>query len=336
MSLANFSLQPSYTICARSATFPKPGHCVARKRAHQIVGHLARSNTIATIKGDAHDNTTSKATTLKPRSANLTMASTKDAAGSKCQTCKGSGVIESTKSSAKPSGAVDIDQEVEDIYKQLPALPSPLPKPHREFVHCKPPEAPTYRKFSVFTAGSIEMGKAVQWQSQMATMLSLLPITVNNPRRGHWNPNVTPEAKDKAFRQQVEWELGALEQADVICFFFDVNTLSPVTLLELGIWAASDKVVVCCDPKYWRSGNVHIVCDRYNIPVVNTFAELVPAIEKMLVEKGMQLDQNGDLIGENKHIEKPRPKKKSVLEAEVGDLQKQIEALRAQLGKLKV
>ncbi|KAF2854677.1 hypothetical protein T440DRAFT_464819 [Plenodomus tracheiphilus IPT5] len=334
MSLASFSLQPSYITFARSATFPKSGLCVARKRVQQVAGHLVRSNTIATtIKGGARNNT-STATNIATENHNtINMASKKDTTGSKCQTCKGTGNVGS---SVKPSGAVDIDQKVEDIYHQLPALPSPLPKPHRDFVHCKPPGAPTYRKFSVFTAGSIEMGKAVQWQSQMATMLSPLPITVNNPRRGNWDPTVTPEAKDAAFRQQVEWELSALEQADVICFFFDVNTMSPVTLLELGIWAASDKVVVCCDPRYWRSGNVHIVCDRYGIPVVDTFAELVPAIEKMLVEKGMQLDQNGDLVGENKHIEKPRPKKKSVLEAEVSDLHRQIAALQAQLGKSKV
>lgn len=298
---------------------------------------MARSNTFTTpARGDASTNTSTTTTAATKHNRITRMASEKDTTESNAQTCKGSGTKETSKPSAKPSGAVDIDQEVEDVYHQLPALPSPLPKPHREFAHCKPPETPAYRKFSVFTAGSIEMGKAVQWQSQMATMLSPLPITVNNPRRGHWDPTVTPEAKDEAFRQQVEWELSALEQADVICFFFDVNTMSPVTLLELGIWAASDKVVVCCDPKYWRSGNVHIVCDRYDIPVVNTFAELVPAIEKMLVEKGMQLDQNGDLIGENQHIDKPRPKKKSVLEAEVDDLQKQIAALQAQLDKPKV
>lgn len=36
-----------------------------------------------------------------------------------------------------------------------------------------------------------------------------------------------------------------LEQVDVICFFFDVMIKSPVSLLELGLWAGSGKVVVC-------------------------------------------------------------------------------------------
>jgi len=240
------------------------------------------------------------------------------------------------KAERSTQGAVDISQPVHDRFHQLPALPSPLPRPHRDFVHCNPPEPPTYRKFSVFTAGSIEMGKAVQWQGHMATLLSPLPITVTNPRRGHWDPSVTPEAKDAAFRHQVEWELGALEQADVICFFFDVNTMSPVTLLELGLWAASDKVIVCCDPRYWRAGNVHLVCDRYAIPVVDTFAALAPAVETMLREKGMRLDADGNLVGPNEHVEKQRPRKKTVLEAEVGELQRQLEALQAQLGQTKI
>jgi hypothetical protein len=214
----------------------------------------------------------------------------------------------------KPLGAVDINKKVLDTYGQLPLLPSPLPKEHKDFLHCMPPEPPTYRKFTVFTAGSIEMGAAVLWQNHMATLLSPLPITVCNPRRGHWDPDIIPGAKDASFKAQVEWELGALEQADVICFFFDLNTQSPVTLLELGLWAGVDKVVVCCDERFWRQGNVNIVCKHYGIPFVTTFAELVPEIEKMLKEKGMELDDNGDLMGENVHIQKEKPQKRLQLE----------------------
>lgn len=202
----------------------------------------------------------------------------------------------SSSKESKPDNTVDIDAVVEDKFNQLPPLPSPLPKPHPRFVHCKPPNEPEDREFSVFLAGSIEMGKAIQWQKHMATFLSPLPIKVNNPRRGHWDPTATQEAKNAAFRQQVEWELAALENATVICFFFDINTMSPVTMLELGLWAHSKKVVVCCDKRFWRAGNIHIVCERYNIPFVESFAQLVPAIKGMLTEKGMRLDERGDLV----------------------------------------
>lgn len=143
------------------------------------------------------------------------------------------------------------------------------------------------------------MGKAVQWQRLLATYLSDLPITVTNPRRGHWNPDVAPEAKDAAFKAQVDWELGALEQASVICFFFDTTTKSPVTMLELGLWAHSKKVVVCCGKDFWRAGNVQIVCERYGIPFTDRFEKMVPMVRDMLVQKGMELDERGDLVGEN-------------------------------------
>lgn len=224
----------------------------------------------------------------------------KDSEPKACPTCKrkfdDEPAEEKPAKLARKEGAVDIDAEVEDKSNQLPGPPPATHKEHPDFVHCMPPEAPTYRKFSVFTAGSIEMGKAVQWQKLMAKYLSDLPITVNNPRRGHWDPNVTKEAKDASFRHQVEWELAALEKADVICFFFDVDTLSPVTMLELGLWASSKKIIVCCDKRFWRAGNVHIVCERYNIPYVQSFAELVPAIKDMLVEKGMKLDENNNHV----------------------------------------
>ncbi|KAF1943636.1 hypothetical protein EJ02DRAFT_453112 [Clathrospora elynae] len=283
-------------------------------------------------KEDLRHNDSSKATPSRPKDQATDVTSEKKSVGKECPTCKGSGCIQEP---AKPK-TVDIDAEVIDTHHQLPVLPSPLPKPHREFVHCMPPEPPTYRKFSVFTAGSIEMGKAVQWQKQMVTMLSPLPITVNNPRRGQWDPDATQEARNEAFREQVEWELSALEQADVICFFFDCTTMSPVTMLELGLWAASDKVIVCCDKRFWRAGNVHIVCERYGIPSVDNFEDLVPAVRKMLEQKGMQLENNGDIIGENEHVEKPKPKKKTQLEAEKEDLQRQIDALEAQLANSKV
>jgi hypothetical protein len=56
---------------------------------------------------------------------------------------------------------------------------------------------------------------------------------------------------------------------------------------------------VCCDPRFWRSGNVELVCRRYGIPFVKTFWELVKSVRGLLEEKGMRLDARGDLVGRN-------------------------------------
>lgn len=89
--------------------------------------------------------------------------------------------------------------------------------------------------------------------------------------------------------------MNALIEATVICFFFDTDTISPITLMELGMWASSGKAIVCCKSEYWRSGNVDIVCDRYNIPRVDNFASLIPAVKEFLERKGMKLDGEGNL-----------------------------------------
>ncbi|KAF2280863.1 uncharacterized protein EI97DRAFT_362991, partial [Westerdykella ornata] len=190
----------------------------------------------------------------------------------------------------------DISADVEDTLQQLPPLPSPPLPTHPDFTHCTPPVLPTYRKFSIFTAGSIEMGRAIQWQRHLLHFLCDLPITVCNPRRGHWDVTVTPREKDLAFNRQVQWELSALEHVEVIAFFFDKATTSPVTMLELGLWAKSGKVVVCCHRDFHKAGNVHITCRRYGIEFVETFDEFVPLIRKMLESKGLRVNERGNVV----------------------------------------
>ncbi|KAF1965733.1 hypothetical protein BU23DRAFT_627122 [Bimuria novae-zelandiae CBS 107.79] len=236
----------------------------------------------------------------------------------------GNGFVTTTTS---PRETIDLNNKIPDRFHQLPELPASLPKQHKQFVHSLPPRPPTYRKFSVFLAGSIEMGDAVQWQTRMVLELSPYPITVNNPRRPEWVND------EESMRQQVEWEHSALEQADAICFFFDVATKSPVTLWELGKYTDSGKVVVCCGKQYWRYTNVKMSCERYGVPFMETFADLPGATVKMLKEKGMELDANGDLVGDNTHVAKPKPKSKLELERENEGMKSQIADLQAKLAE---
>lgn len=191
-----------------------------------------------------------------------------------------------SESTAIPSNLKDIDADVPDLQNQLP--PAPERPSHPNFNVILPPDDPVYGKWNVFLAGSIEMGNAIQWQKHMYKYLNHLPITLCNPRRGRWDPNVTGAAKDAAFNHQVTWELNALTKSDVVCFFFDTTTKSPVTMLELGLWAHSGKVVVCCGDTFWKAGNIHIVCERYNIPFVEKFEDLPALVVKMLGEKGLE------------------------------------------------
>lgn len=131
-------------------------------------------------------------------------------------------------------------------------------------------------RFTVFIAGSIEMGKAENWQVKIEKELSMFDnVCLLNPRRDDWDSTWKQEITNPQFNQQVNWELDALEKADLIVFYFSPETQSPITLLELGLFARSGKLVVCCPNGFWRKGNIDIVCEKYNVPQVNSIEELV-------------------------------------------------------------
>jgi len=126
---------------------------------------------------------------------------------------------------------------------------------------------------AIFLAGSIEMGKAIDWQSNLAEFFEMKGYDVFNPRRDNWDSTWEQDYNNPQFSQQVRWELNALEQADMIVMYFAPETKSPISLLELGVYAKSSKMHVICPDGFWRKGNVDIVCDVYNIPLYSSLQD---------------------------------------------------------------
>jgi hypothetical protein len=135
---------------------------------------------------------------------------------------------------------------------------------------------------SIFLAGSIEMGRAEPWQSGVAHALRDLDVVILNPRRDDWDASWKQTIDDPQFRAQVEWELSAQELATLILMYFAPTTKSPITLLELGLFAGSSKLVVCCPDGYWRKGNVDIVCARYGAETVKDLGALILRARELL------------------------------------------------------
>lgn len=131
---------------------------------------------------------------------------------------------------------------------------------------------------TIFLAGSIEMDKAENWQLRVADFFKDTDYTLLNPRRDAWDSSWKQEMSFPPFREQVEWELSALEYADIILMYFDPATYSPISLLELGLFATSGKLRVCCPNGFWRKGNVDIVCARYQVPVYGDLDAMLVAI----------------------------------------------------------
>lgn len=145
---------------------------------------------------------------------------------------------------------------------------------------------------TVFMAGSIDMGTAVDWQKELRNAFEKdKRVTFWNPRRDDWDSTWEQDASFAPFKEQVLWELKALNKADIIVFYFDPKGKAPITLLELGLFAGSGignneakPLIVCCPDGYYKKGNVDITCDYYGVPIVDSLEELIKGLDALLNE----------------------------------------------------
>jgi Nucleoside 2-deoxyribosyltransferase like len=120
-------------------------------------------------------------------------------------------------------------------------------------------------KKTVFLAGSIEEGTAVDWQAEAAAKFIKAGIDVLNPRRKNFK-EVEQSMEDAYLTEQIVWELKGLDSCTDILMNFCKDTNAPITLLELGLYADSGRLIVVCPDGFYRQANVELVCTKHNIP----------------------------------------------------------------------
>lgn len=128
----------------------------------------------------------------------------------------------------------------------------------------------------VFLAGTIDMGASEDWQKTAVELFRAKHgnYLLFNPRQDEWHPE-----REGEMDYQVNWELEHLESADYILMNFLPGSLSPITLLELGLHARDGRLLVVCTPGYSRYDNVRITCARYSIPVFSSLEGAINAIK---------------------------------------------------------
>ncbi len=136
---------------------------------------------------------------------------------------------------------------------------------------------------SLFLAGSIEMDTAENWQTKVVKSLENYDVTIYNPRRDNFDPEMEQSIDNEQFFEQVNWELDCINNVNLVVMYFDPKTKSPISLMELGLLANTRKVIVCCPEGFWRKGNVDIVCYKYNIPICDSLEELIETVQSSLV-----------------------------------------------------
>ena len=127
------------------------------------------------------------------------------------------------------------------------------------------------------------MGVAENWQDKVKKLMENRRVCLFNPRRDDWDSSWTQSIENEQFVEQVSWELEAMERAETILMYFDPNTKSPISLLELGLWGNNrgnvpSKLRVVCPEGFWRKGNVDVVCARYQIPQFKTLEEAIEGL----------------------------------------------------------
>jgi hypothetical protein len=135
---------------------------------------------------------------------------------------------------------------------------------------------------TVFLAGSIEQGRAVNWQQKIIDEFRDDDITFLNPRRDDWDASWVQEMGDNEFTRQVIWELQGLEKADLVIMYLDSDTQACISLLEFGMYVRSGKLTVCCPDGFWRKGNVDITAEYYKAERVDAIYGLIDKIRAEL------------------------------------------------------
>ena len=141
-----------------------------------------------------------------------------------------------------------------------------------------------YRK--VFLAGTIDMGRSSDWQ---AALVARFRDSIGgrwlffNPRRREFH------ASPAEMEYQVAWELAHLEAADLIVMNLLGDSRSPISLLEMGLYARSGKLFVACSPDYYRYDNVRITCRRYGVPLYDSLTALLDDLPQQFLDTATQL-----------------------------------------------
>lgn len=138
-------------------------------------------------------------------------------------------------------------------------------------------------KRSIFLAGTIDMGNSVDWQKEVETELKDYDIVIFNPRRDSWDSSWKQTIDNPKFNEQVNWELDHIDKATLVIMYFADDSKSPISLMELGyLCKEPNKVIVYCTDKFYRKGNVDIICQRNNIIVTEDLPKLIGMVKSFL------------------------------------------------------
>ena len=65
----------------------------------------------------------------------------------------------------------------------------------------------------------------------------------------------------------------------MITIYLYLGTISLISLMELGLFIKTKKMVICYPEGFYRRGNMQAVCDKYSGKLVETLDKLVKEVK---------------------------------------------------------
>jgi len=125
----------------------------------------------------------------------------------------------------------------------------------------------------IFLAGSIDYS-INNWRNQLSEKFSdqyhFLDPT-------HHNLSCL---SNEELKKHIQWELDGLSIADLIILNLLPNSQSPISLVEMGLYVKSGKLIVICPKEFYKSRYVYTLCEKYNAPVFNEIKQVEVYLEK--------------------------------------------------------
>jgi len=138
-------------------------------------------------------------------------------------------------------------------------------------VYIAPYKLPIKQKDSryFFLAGSIDYREENPWRVNFYRFSSNKLHFFDPTRKDH-------DALNNAQMQEhINWELDALELSDKIILNFLPESKSPISLVELGLYAKSGKLIVVCPKEFYQKRYIKTLCKKYRIKLHNSLDEVV-------------------------------------------------------------
>ena len=136
----------------------------------------------------------------------------------------------------------------------------------------------------VFLGGAIDNGAARDWQKEFVHEFKDDNVIFLNPRRKQWDASWEQTIHNPKFKEQVVWELKAQHLADINVYYIPKDSKAPITLLEIGLFSRqyNSKIAICCEPGYWRRGNLEVISEYYSIPLFDEFEQLINWVKQQI------------------------------------------------------